>query len=37
VDLPVVGTVTVDEPELPPLPDVDGSVPDLPVPDVDLP
>ena len=37
VDLPVVGTVTVDEPELPPLPDVDGSVPDLPAPDVDLP
>jgi hypothetical protein len=32
VDLPVVGTVTVDEPELPPLPDVDGSVPDLPPP-----
>ena len=32
VDLPVVGTVTVDEPELPPLPDVDGSVPDLPGP-----
>jgi hypothetical protein len=37
VDPPVVGKVTVDEPELPPLPDVDGSVPDLPVPDVDLP
>jgi hypothetical protein len=37
VDLPVVGKVTADEPELPPLPDVDGSVPDLPVPDVDLP
>ena len=32
VDLPVVGTVTVDEPELPNLPDVNRSVPDLPGP-----
>jgi hypothetical protein len=40
VDLPVLGTVTVDGPKLPPLPDADGSVPDVPnvpVPDVDLP
>ena len=37
VDLPIVGTVTVDEPELPLLPDGNGSVPDLPVPDVNLP